>query len=142
MNLLSFLFDRKKSCAECVVRSEHIGMLSAHNESVMMEVQRERIGRLAWRDVARRRQDGLTREQAEREGLIRELWMERRRIDEMKADFDARYRQLSARADLLQTMLQHSRAEVREKEMAIRDLEISIRDFEQKEAKGAKEVVQ
>jgi SMC interacting uncharacterized protein involved in chromosome segregation len=118
MSVLSFLFDRKKSCAECAMHVREIDCLRDDliDTKVRLSERAERI-------------DELEPLAAERDGLVRELWMERRRIDELSAQLDNAVRSFQLQYGMLErgahrvlTELALSREALRQSEEARKEV--------------------
>lgn len=70
---LDWLFDRKRTCADCSLYERQVECL---HDGIM----EERRAKWAAQEGAERAESL----QAECDGLMRELWLERRRVDELK----------------------------------------------------------
>ena len=87
MRMSDWLCDRRRTCADCSLYERQVDVL-------VDLVRQERDDRIAAR-LACEEMEGVA---AERDGALRELHMERMRMDELREDFRARYLTLAERA--------------------------------------------
>jgi hypothetical protein len=135
--VIDFLSDRRVPCAECALYERQIVALQEDlDDTEASRVHHKRLFHAEQREVAKLEGSNL-RLLGERDGFIRELFMERMQREEMRRDFEGRYQQLSLLADLLRTRLEHAEGALADanitlhnREMEIRDLHIRIENLE------------
>ncbi len=84
MSVLRFLVDRRRSCAECSLNERQAAVLAEELESVRESCAVLAEGFQEQEQICNDLIAIVSRLSAERDQLIRELWLERRRNDELR----------------------------------------------------------